>query len=335
MALSTNRDNGSRGHALARAYIGCDMPNPSERTPPRLRPGDRVRFVSPASTPERGTVARGAEILTGWGLAVEIGVHAFDTMGHYLAGRDEDRLADINDALRDPGVRAIFCTCGGKGAYRIAHNLDFGAAERDPKPLVGFSEVTILHLALWQRCRVVGFHGPHVSWNDEHYGNAAADQLRRALMEPEPLTISQDPCELTAKVVVEGTATGMLMGGNLDMIGTAVGWACPSFAGAILLIEDVDKPIGRIDRTLTQLLRSECLDGVKGVAVGQFIRSAEPKPGKWSIVDVLQDQLSPLGVPVLGGLPIGHGPHPATVPLGTRARLDTAARSLTIEPGVR
>ena len=101
------------------------------------------------------------------------------------------------------------------------------------------------------------------------------------------------------------------------------------------LIEDVDKPIGRIDRTLTQLLRSGCLDELSGVAVGQFIRSAEPKLGKWSIVDLLQDQLSPLGVPVLGGLPIGHGPHPTTVPLGTRATLDTTACTLTIEPGVR
>jgi muramoyltetrapeptide carboxypeptidase len=304
-------------------------------TPVRLRPGDRVRFVSPASPPEREKVARGVEILTGWGLAVEIGVHVFDTLGHYLAGRDEDRLADMNDALRDPGVRAIFSTSGGKGAYRIAHGLDFDAASRDPKPLVGFSEITILHLARWHRCRAVGFHGPHVAWSDEYYGNTAADSLRQAVMEPEPITIRQDPCDLTAEVVVEGTATGILMGGNLDMIGMAVGWSCPSFAGAILLIEDVDKPIGRIDRTLTQLLRSGCLEGVKGVAVGQFIRSAEPKPGKWSIIDVLQDQLSSLGVPVLGGLPIGHGPCPLTVPLGTIARLDTAARTLTVEPGVR
>src|ERR1700736_905540 len=205
--------------------------------PPRLRPGDRVRFVSPASTPERAMVARGAEILTGWGLTVEIGAHAFDTMGHYLAGRDEDRLADVNEALRDPGVRAVFSTTGGKGAYRIADGLDFDATRQDPQPLVGFSDITILHLARWQRCRAAGFHGPHVAWSDEYYGHAAADHLRRALMEPESLTIHQDPSGLTAKVVVEGAATGVLMGGNLGMIGTAVGWVCPSFAGAILLIE--------------------------------------------------------------------------------------------------
>lgn len=302
---------------------------------PRLRPGDRVRFVSPASTPDEKQVACGAELLRSWGLRVEMGRHVFDRHGHFLAGRDEDRLADVNDALRDPGVRAIFTTRGGKGAYRIAHALDFEAAARDPKPVIGYSDITILHLALWRVCKLAGFHGPYVAWERKYYGADAADGLRRALMEPEPLTVCQDARELTAKVVIEGTAKGILMGGNLNMIGRAVGWACPSFAGAILLMETVDTFIGGIDGTLTQLRRSGCLDGVKGVAVGQVIRSAEPVRGKWSAIDVLYDQLGDLGVPVLGGLPIGHGPHPLTVPLGTMAILDTGARTLTIEPGVR
>jgi muramoyltetrapeptide carboxypeptidase len=245
----------------------------------------------------------------------------FDRRGHFLAGSDEDRLADINDALRDAGVRAIFTTSGGKGAYRIAHALDFAAAARDPKPLIGFSDITILHLALWRECHLIGFHGPFVGWDTEYYGDDAADHLRRALMEAEPVTIRQDPRDITSSVVVEGTTTGILIGGNLGVIGRAVGWACPSFAGAILLIEAVDTFIGGIDGTLTQLRRSGCLDGLRGVAVGQFIRSAEPKPGKWSLIDVLYDQLDALGVPVLGGLPIGHGPRPPTVPLGSMATL--------------
>lgn len=225
-------------------------------------------------------------------------------------------------------------TRGGKGAYRIASGLDFAAARRDPKPPVGFSDITILHLVLWQRCRLVGFHGPHAGWQ-ECDGSQAAEGLRRALMQPKPVTVHQDPDELTAKVLVEGRAMGVLMGGNLDTIGRSVGWACPSFDGTILLIEDVDKHIGAMDRTLTQLLESGCLDGLSGVAVGQFIRTAEERPGRWSIVDLLRDRLAPLGVPVLGGLPIGHGAHPPTIPLGAEAALDTKARTLTIEPGVR
>jgi muramoyltetrapeptide carboxypeptidase len=303
--------------------------------PPRLRRGDCVRLVSPASPPDRTLVARGAEILAEWGLRVEIGTHAFDRMGHYLAGRDEDRLEDVNEALRDPAVRAIFATRGGKGSYRIAHGLDFDAARRDPKPLIGFSDITILHLALWQRSGVGGIHGPRMEWDDAQDADGAAEGLRRALMDPSPITITQDHRERTAEIGVEGSATGILMGGNLSMLARAVGWACPSFAGAILLIEDIDKYIGHIDGSLVQLFRSGCLDGVRGIAVGQFIRCAEAKPGKWCLIDVLRDQLCGLGVPVLGGLPIGHGPNARAVPLGTEARIDTAARSLTIAPGVR
>jgi muramoyltetrapeptide carboxypeptidase len=274
-------------------------------------------------------------LLEQWGLRVELGAHIFDRFGHFLAGRDDDRVTDLNDALRDPGVRAIITTRGGKGSYRIAHALDFAAMRRNPKSLVGYSDITMLHLALWRECRVTAFHGPHAGWDHAYYGDDAAEGLRRALMEPGPITIRQDPSELTAKVVVEGTAQGLLVGGNLVAIGRSVGWACPSFAGSILLIEAIDSYIGQIDATLTQLRRSGCLDGLSGVAVGQFIRSAEPKPGKWSVIDVLRDQLGALGVPVLGGLPIGHGPHPPTVPLGTMASLDTASRTLTIEAGVQ
>jgi muramoyltetrapeptide carboxypeptidase len=300
----------------------------------RLRSGDRVRIVSPSSPPDRGSVERAARVLEGWGLRVEFGQHAFDKHGHFLAGRDEDRLGDLNDALRDPGVRAIFTTRGGKGAYRIAHALDFAATLKDPKPLIGFSDTTSLHLALWRECRVAGFHGPHIAEDRHFFPKESALHLRRALMEPELQIVHQDRTEGSALVTIDGVATGFLVGGNLVALARAVGWTCPSFNGAILLIEAIDTLVGQIDAALTQLRRSRCLEGLKGIAVGQFIRSAEPQRGKWSFIDVLRDQLGDLGVPVLGGLPIGHGPSPFTIPLGTLATLDTAVRTLTIEPGV-
>jgi muramoyltetrapeptide carboxypeptidase len=293
--------------------------------PRRLRPGDRVRVVSPASTPDGGAVARGVELLTSWGLVVEVGEHVFDRLGHYLAGRDEDRLSDLNEAFRDPGVRAVIATTGGKGSYRIADGIDFDAVRRDPKPLVGFSDITILHLALWQHCRVASLHGPHAGWQHHYYGPQAAAALRRALMITEPITLKRCANAASAPLLVEGQAAGPLLGGNLRMIGRSVGWICPSFAGAIFMIEAVDMMPGEIDSTLTQILNAGLLNDVQGVAIGQFIRSAEPEPGKWSFLDILRDRLAPLDVPILGGLPIGHGPHPPTVPLGTKATLDTNA----------
>lgn len=152
--------------------------------PLRLVAGDRVRIVSPASPPSVEAVARGVELIKSWGLVPELGDHVFDRFGHFLAGRDEDRLGDLNDALRDPRLRAILTTRGGKGSYRIADRLDFEAARGDAKPIVGYSDITALHLAMWRWSRVVTMHGPYAGW-DDYYGPAAAESLRRALMDPE------------------------------------------------------------------------------------------------------------------------------------------------------
>ena len=300
---------------------------------PRLRPGDRVRVVSPASTPDCDEVAQGVELLRSWGLVVELGEHVFDQLGHYLAGTDEDRLADLNDAFRDPGVRAVLTTRGGKGSYRIANAIDFDAVRRDPKPLVGFSDITFLHQALYRHCRLATLHGPHIGWSEKYMGPFPADSLRRAMMTTEPIILRQQPGEASAPLTTGGRATGRLLGGNLRGVGQSIGWG-PSYDGAVLALEAIDLMPGEIDGTLTQLLNSGVLEGVHGVAIGQFVRSAAPAPGKWSFLDILSDRLGTLGVPVLGGLPFGHGPAPATVPLGTTAVLDAEARTLTVDPGV-
>ena len=334
----------SGGRRTARAdddWVRCRMSRPSDpegataSALPWLQRGDRIRVVSPASSPDRDAVARGVELLSGWGLVVEVGDHAFDRLGHYLAGRDEDRLSDLNAAFRDPGVRAVIATGGGKGSYRIAGGIEFDAVRRDPKPLVGFSDITTLHLALFRHCRLETFHGPHAGWQDDYYGPRSAEMLRRALMTTEPIVLRSREDAATAPLTTHGRASGTLLGGSLRAIGQSVGWACPSFNGAIVMIEAVDMMPGEMDGTLTQLLNSEALKGVRGFAIGQFIRSAEVKPGKWSFLDILGNRLGGLGVPVLGGLPIGHGPHPPTVPLGVPAILDTEAGTLAVVPSGR
>ncbi len=302
-------------------------------------PGDRVRVVSPASPPNPDLVAAGVELLTSWGLRVELGEHVFDQWG-YMAGRDEERVADLNDAFRDPGVRAVFATRGGKGAYRIVDDLDFGALVRDPKPVVGFSDITHLHLAVWRHCRLAGLHGPFVNWYAPSTGPASAEALRRALMTTDPITVHRDPSEVTAQVGAPGTATGTLIGGNMSAVRTQVGAGLPSLEGAILFLEDNrGTGLGEVDRSLTQLSRSGAFDGVRGIALGQFLGfeqdDGDPTLGGWGVVDVLRDRLDRLGVPILGGLPAGHGDHPPTIPIGTEATIDTAAGTLTVQAAVR
>jgi muramoyltetrapeptide carboxypeptidase len=297
--------------------------------PAKLRVGDEVRLVSPASPPNREDVLQAQRTLEGWGLDVSLGDNVFRQYG-YLAGTDEERLGDLNSALRDPSVRAIVATRGGKGAYRIADRLDFHAARRDPKFLVGFSDITILHMSLWRHSKVVGLHGAlyvdEVTGSISHRGS---ETLRAALMDPGPTTITARDDDHTAQLTTSGTASGPLLGGNLDMIATAAGWALPDLRGAILFIEAVDLYLGHVDRQLTMLRKAGHLDGVNGVAIGQFPKF-NPSKGV-TIVSLLRDHLSRLDVPILGGLPLGHGEHPATVPLGAVATLDATANTLMVE----
>jgi muramoyltetrapeptide carboxypeptidase len=297
-------------------------------TPRKLKPGDRIRFVSPASTPDRDEIVTRVRFLEELGFRVDFGAHAFDRHG-FLAGTDEARLDDLNSALRDPDIRAIFATRGGKGAYRIADRLDFDAVRFDPKPLVGFSDITILHLMLLRRCRLSGIHG--ALFRD---GNGGADlenrdAVGRMLMEKGRITIASRTTEPTAELTTKGKASGVLVGGNLDLIVTAAGWALPDMTGTILLLEATDCYPGRVDRALTMLRKAGHLDGIAGVAVGQFLM-VEPSRGG-VIIDIVRDHLAALGVPVLGGLPIGHGERPVSLPVGGMVELNADLGTLTAD----
>jgi muramoyltetrapeptide carboxypeptidase len=301
--------------------------------PPALRPGDLVMLVSPSGPTRPERVARGTDLLTSWGLRVTTAPGAYLRSG-FLAGSDEERLADLNRALRDPEVRGVLCTRGGYGVQRIVHGLDLAAVRTDPKLVVGFSDITALQLALWRGARLATVHGPGAAWLDDRTGPPAVESLRRAVMLAEPVVVTARDDEETSPVRLSGVATGPLLGGNLCLLAATVGTPdMPDLRGAILLLEEVEEPPYKVDRMLLQLRRAGCLDALAGIAVGQFTRCADG----WSttISDVLAENLDRLGVPVLGGLPIGHGLDQCSVPLGVPATLDVAAGTLTVSPAVR
>ncbi|WP_127508213.1 S66 peptidase family protein [Actinoplanes solisilvae] len=284
-----------------------------------LHPGDLVQLVAPSGWigPERAAAA--IETLTGWGLRARLGEHAMKTW-FYLAGTDEQRRADLDAAFRDPEVRAVFCLRGGYGAQRIVDDLDYAAVRADPKPLLGFSDITALHVALWCEAHLATLHTPPLVHFDE--------RTRRALMTSDPIVVAADP----EGVRVPGRAEGILLGGNLTVLAATAGTRHrPDLTGAILLIETVDEEPYRVDRSLVQLKRSGWFDGLAGVAVGQFTNCTDDGPTP-TVQQVLAEQLTSLGIPVLGGLPLGHGDTPATVPLGVPAVLDVDAGTLTADP---
>ena len=301
--------------------------------PAALRPGDEVRIVAPGGPVAAEPVERGMAVLAGWGLRPRLARHALHRRG-YLAGTDRQRAADLDEAFADPAVRGILCTRGGYGTQRVVDLLDLAAVHRDPKVFCGYSDVTALHLALWRGARLATVHGPVAAWDDERTPAVSAESLRAALMEPVPTVVERSLDEASAPVLVPGRAAGTLLGGNLSLLASSVGTAdLPDLAGAILLIEEIAEPPYRVDRLLTQLRRGGVLDGLAGVAVGQFTGCADQQGV--DVAEVLGERLGDLGVPVLGGLPVGHGQSPRTVSLGVPAVLDTATGTLTVQPAVR
>ncbi|WP_250008414.1 LD-carboxypeptidase [Actinoplanes sp. M2I2] len=301
----------------------------------RLGEGDLVALVSPSGASEPGRVAATVAALEGWGLRVRLGEHAGGRHA-FFAGTDDERLADLNGALRDPAVRGVFCLRGGYGLQRIVDRVDFAAVRADPKVVLGFSDITALHAALWHEAGLATVHGPTAGQFDRGPASLTVRAARRAVTGGDPVAVTATRAEPTYAVRVDGVASGTLLGGNLSLLASTVGTPhALDLTGAILLLEEVEEQPYRVDRMLVQLRRAGWLRDLRGVAVGQFTRCADTNPHYPPILDVLREHLTPLGVPVLGGLPIGHGDEQVSVGLGVQACIDTAAGTLVVDPAVR
>jgi muramoyltetrapeptide carboxypeptidase len=310
--------------------------------PPRLRPGDTVGLVDPASaTWEPIDVVIVEESLAALGLRTRRGSNLLNRRG-YLAGTDQERAADINAMIRDPDVRAVHCVRGGWGSARLLPLLDFDALRRSPKAIIGYSDITALLLAAHAKTGVVTFHGPNGAskWNPFN-----VDWFRRVLMEGEAVTFAnlKDKGEFLTQVehrvqtITPGIARGRLLGGNLTVLTTIVGSGfLPPWDDCILFIEDVDEAPYRIDRMLTQLALSGILRQARAVIWGTC---ADCDPGEGfgslTITDLLDDHVRPLGVPAWQGAMIGHVDQQFTLPVGLEVEVDAAAGTIRmVEPAV-
>lgn len=249
----------------------------------------------------------------------------------YLAGSDRERAEDLAAAIAGDAA-AIWAIRGGYGTLRTLEHLDLAPLLRRPRAFIGFSDNTALHLAL-RRLGLVSYHGPHAG--HPRFPDATAAAFRAVLMETAAAGTLPRGAEVDAPPValVSGTAEGPLVGGNLALLAATCGTPYQADTdGSILFIEDVDEPLYRVDRMITQLRLAGLLDGVAGIALGEFTSMPDPvlraqaggqgAGNQGCLEDVLHDLLSPLGVPVVLGLPFGHGRENWTLPLGIRARMD-------------
>lgn len=320
-----------------------------------LRRGDRVAVVAPSGPADPARLEAGCAVLRDLGLDVVVGKHALDRVGlgepgpagddwQRLAGGDADRAADLQAAWCDPRVRAVICARGGYGATRVLDHLDWdalaGAASSGPGPKIlhGSSDVTALHVAFGTRLGVTTSFGPMPAGKIADLGRPAPaggdpdnvrtlGGLRSSLFREGPNLLSG------THALSPGRAEAPLTGGTLTLLTALLGtpYAPPHAEGRVVFLEDVSEAPYRIDRMLVQLLQAGWFDGAAGIALGSWERSGDPA----ELDSVFAARLGPLGVPVLAGVPAGHGPRQRTLELGAPVLLDAGALTLQAPGGAR
>ncbi len=302
--------------------------------PARLRPGDTVGIVAPASPWEnRSELLRAVAALEAWGLVVRLGDHVNDRHG-YLAGRDADRAADLHAFFADPEIRGIVCLQGGYGSPRLVRLLDREIIAANPKVFCGYSDITVLHTAIAAWSDTISFYSNGaVGVGDRDTSDFSRQTLHRALFSDEPYgEIAHDPDDGYVRTIVGGRASGRLTGGCAGLLSTSIGTPIEiDTSDRIVVLEEVELSTEDWDAILTHLLNAGKLADAAGIVVGDVKMKKSGYVTELSNEDILEELLGPLGIPVLLGLPIGHGKHHATVPLGALATLDADAGTLIVD----
>ena len=290
-----------------------------------IRDGARVALVAPSGIlPDPAHIARAEENVRSLGWIPVTGANVSRVHG-YLAGTDDERIEDLNNAIRDVSIDAIWCSRGGYGAMRLVREIDYDALKSNPRPFIGFSDITAFHAAIWKKCGIVSFHGPTAR-------GELTDFSRESLMRAVVDQTSSCGIAHEARILKSGKAKGRLAGGNLALISALMGtpWSV-DFDGAILVLEDIDEAVYRVDRMMRQLVLAGALSKCVAIVAGDFRPPVNETNEQNRFLDeVLGEAADEAGIPCIAGAPFGHIPDQWTIPLGATAELDTDSRSLEI-----
>lgn len=310
---------------------------PKTLLPKAIKKGDTVGLISPsAATADRMQFTFAKEALEALGFEVKLGKNLMNRRGH-LAGTDEERAEDLNDMFADKEVKAILSIRGGSGAARILPLIDYKTISKNPKPLLGYSDITALHCAIHAQTGLITFHGPmgSGSWNSFN-----VEQFDKVFFEQEMITyenIHDESDELVVKsnriqTIKAGKVTGKILGGNLSVL-TAISGSpyYPDFKDAILFIEDVGEDPYKMDRMMSTLKLNGTLEKIKGFVFGQC-SDCEPGGGYGSLTldQVLDDYVLPLNIPAYSGAMIGHISKQFIIPVGAKVAMDADKGTISL-----
>ncbi|MBF8984471.1 LD-carboxypeptidase [Lutibacter sp. B2] len=296
-----------------------------------LKQGDTIGVVAPAGPVTKDRADRSKKVLEEMGFKVKMGESCYSTFGGYLAGEDDIRAKDVNAMFRDEEVNAIICIRGGYGCTRMMDQLDIDMIRKNPKIFVGYSDVTALHLMLNQKGNLATYHGPMVSSNMLEFNEYTKKSFFEVINAKGDIEIhSQENAEI--KVLVEGSAKGQLVGGNLALIAATMGTPYEiETKGKILFIEDIGEKPYSIDRMLTQLALAGKLRDCEGLILGDFAECEDDEG--FTAFEVFENIIKPLNKPTIYNFKSGHCEPMITLPLGRICELDATNKKFTIKNG--
>jgi muramoyltetrapeptide carboxypeptidase len=298
------------------------------KIPPYLQPGDTIGMVCPAGfmLPEKMQTC--IDTLQSWGYAIKKGRTLSSNSSTYFSGNDEERLSDLQEMLDDDSVKAILCARGGYGVGRIIDDIDFKKFKKNPKWIIGFSDITILHAHIYRHCKTATLHAPMAgAFNDGGFNNRYVLSLKNAL-EGKKTRYAIPPHALNKK----GEAVGELIGGNLSLLAHLTGSPADyKFKGRILFLEDVGEYLYNIDRMMYQLKRSGKLDRLAGVIIGGFTDTKDTeRPFGETAYDIIHRIFSEYEYPVCYGFPVSHEKENLALKIGVGYKLKVGKGKVTL-----
>lgn len=301
--------------------------------PPRLKKGDTVGIISPASSPDKEKFYNGLKVIKQLGLNIKLGKHTL-RKNNYLAGTDDQRLDDFHDMIKDDSVKAIIFSRGGYGTARMTEKVDFELVKNNPKIIWGYSDITYLHTAIRQNSQLVTFHGPMIVSIGKKTCHFKTKQTFDQLFTKRNIVYDESIAPI--KVLSEGEAIGEIVGGNLSLIISSIGTLFEiDLKNKILLLEEVDEPLYKIDLMLNQLVYSNRLAGVKGIIIGDFKLLKTEQRQVTELNNLFKHYLRPLNIPIMSGLKIGHCEPNIAIPLGVEATFATRTKTLIVTSGIQ
>jgi len=295
--------------------------------PPTLKKGDAVGVITPSSAlvDDEGYDIAEANIKA-LGLHLKWGKNVGKKYG-YLAGKDEDRLADLHDMFADPQIKAIVCLRGGSGGARLLDKLDYELIARNPKIFLGYSDITAFHQAVHTQTGLITFHGAVAN---SRWTPMVFDQFRQLFFQGKPPVYAANGRPV--RTLTSGTAQGKLLGGNLTVLtGLAGSRYYPDFKDSILFLEDIGEEPYRIDRMFSQLALTGALQHINGFVFGRCSDCEASSPrNSLTLAQILDDYIKPLGIPAYEGALIGHMDEQFILPVGAQVRMDAERGSITV-----